>query len=729
MNQPNWLRVQEVFTIAVGLKEADRIAFLRRIAEQDVDLHGEVISLLSAEKIVEILPSDTATEVIFEDDTTLANSTNTNKNKVKRESDNKLIGEILGNRYSIIKLLGAGGMGEIFLAADRNVMNREVVVKMLRDEALKNKDVVRKFRQEVEALARIKDEGIVTILDSGLYDELPFLVLEYVEGEDLSKVVSPYLFSVRDFHNIESLVKKLRESGESHLVYLREKLKPETQKLLIVGTNKNELAESLRDDFNGWLKDWSLYDEATFQNVKLSPQTSRLLVEREKHNRTMPFNRSLIEDVFAFDVVRGNEKLLPRAQTAEIIRQLCIALAHGHRKGIIHRDLKPPNIMLNDSEERGLRVKLIDFGIAKVRESLVAPTTQIALGMGTPAYMSPEQLRGELDLTPACDIYALGLIALEMLTGNRAFEGKSLFEQHKLQELEQIEELSILRAKTSARIEKIIGRALAFLPENRYAVATDFGDELFAALTQNETLNPREPKNAARTEKSNSSKWLVAIVLSTVLLGIVFIGGFVLLTSKRNGETSATNQNVDAPKFSAKRSFDYKLIVQKFFDGKPFQQPFEATGDEIFGDEWRFRLQMQSPQSGNFYLLTEGANGLAILFPHPQTNDGKSFVNANQVVKTNQMSFDKNQGTEKFWIIWSENPVAELEAVTFYVNPTDLGKIKDAEKEKAVREVLTKHGGKENLRETNEQNNPNERMKKLQSASDVLVKLAELRHN
>src|SRR6185437_2642103 len=100
-----------------------------------------------------------------------------------------------------------------------------------------------------------------------------------------------------------------------------------------------------------------------------------------------------------------------------LLKQIGAALDHCHEQKIYHRDLKPENIMINSGTDS---VVLIDFGIAKVRDSLVGPTTIDGASAGTLPYMSPEQLNGE-EITAASDIYSLAVIAYEMVTGVRPF--------------------------------------------------------------------------------------------------------------------------------------------------------------------------------------------------------------------------------------------------------------------------------------------------------------------
>ena len=122
---------------------------------------------------------------------------------------------------------------------------------------------------------------------------------------------------------------------------------------------------------------------------------------------------------------------MPLERVAGIIRQACQALGVAHNRGIFHRDLKPENIMLQTLDEGDELVKLIDFGIALVKDSQVAESdteTQVA---GTFAYMAPEQLRGRP--TASSDIYSMGVIAYEMVTGQLPFSPRSVVELYEMQ--------------------------------------------------------------------------------------------------------------------------------------------------------------------------------------------------------------------------------------------------------------------------------------------------------
>ena len=529
-----------------------------------------------------------------------------------------LIGITMDSRYFMQKELGQGGVGMVYLALDRKLHNKPVVIKVLLEKSLQNSWVVRKFQQEKEALARVDHPGVVGILDTGeLPDGKPYLVMQFIDGVTL---------------------------------------------------------------------------------------------------------RSLIK-------LEG----IPLERAAELIKQIGRALAAAHDKGIFHRDLKPENIMLQSYGGGEEQVKIIDFGIAKLKDSIVAPSTVTGATAGTVSYMAPEQLSGR-PVSAAMDIYAMGAIAYELVTGRKPFNPETGFELLEMQRAGVRIRPSDLRPSLSEEAGQVILRALNFDPKERFQNARELGDVLARALKEDTAPIQAIPANPppipatqlatdanepARQTADLSSKtlaarfeparvdtlsgpidpgaypaaetgyspvrrpWLKAGVGLVLLVAIV--AGAAVLVWKR-GALSGTRE----------QSLAYSLTVQKMRDGKPFQDEFESSGQEIFENGWKFRMNLSSPQEGYLYLLNEGpAAGDAVtynmLFPEAKTNSGSPRVTADQKLETAWMRFDDHQGTEKFWLVFSEAPVKELEAVTNSVNDVDQGQIKDSAQARAVRDYLQKH--------------------------------------
>ena len=152
---------------------------------------------------------------------------------------------------------------------------------------------------------------------------------------------------------------------------------------------------------------------------------------------------------------------LPFHQAASILRQLGSALEAAHNKGVIHRDLKPENIMLQQLGDGSHITKLIDFGVARVEDSSVSSDTAVIGLAGTPSYMAPEHVSGRP--VPASDIFSLGVIAYEMLTGQRPFTAKQPYALRQ-QQKQGIARGAIrsLRPETPVEAENAVREALDF---------------------------------------------------------------------------------------------------------------------------------------------------------------------------------------------------------------------------------------------------------------------------
>jgi serine/threonine protein kinase len=288
--------------------------------------------------------------------------------ETSRRQSGRYEGTVIDGRYLIESELGRGGIGVVYLARDQQLMGKPVVIKILLEQVFQTDSdgwVKKKFRQEVEALARIDHPGVVGVLHTGeLHDGRPYLVMQYIEGKNLRSVMNP------EGMNLEHV--------------------------------------------------------------------------------------------------------------AHIIRQIGQALTSAHDRGIYHRDLKPENIMLQALGEGEDHVKLIDFGVATVKDSQVAANRATTMVAGTVGYMAPEQLIGKP--SAASDIYALGVIAYEMVTGRRPFNPDSPYQLLGLQHEGVRVKPADLRPSLTEQAQAVILKALSFEEANRQPRARDLGDELSRAL-------------------------------------------------------------------------------------------------------------------------------------------------------------------------------------------------------------------------------------------------------
>ncbi len=165
----------------------------------------------------------------------------------------------------------------------------------------------------------------------------------------------------------------------------------------------------------------------------------------------------------------------------EVLRQVCAGLHHAHELQIVHRDLKPENIMLVRERGGGERAVVLDFGLAKERRAdpAIAKLTATGIILGTPEFMSPEQIRGK-PLDARSDVYALGIVAFEMFTGKLPFQGRNAQEMMIARLRGEPVPLRQLRPDLPVPLEKALARAMATPPEARFATALEFAEALSA---------------------------------------------------------------------------------------------------------------------------------------------------------------------------------------------------------------------------------------------------------
>jgi serine/threonine-protein kinase len=258
-------------------------------------------------------------------------------------------------------------------------------------------------------------------------------------------------------------------------------------------------------------------------------------------------------------VLQSPQGRLPVPMALEVIEQVASALDYAHHASIVHRDIKPANIMV--TAER--RAKIMDFGIAKLS---LAEATVPGQVMGTPAYMSPEQINGQA-VDGRSDLFSLGVIAYWLLTGEKPFEGDTVTEICVQIATKEPRQPSQLSSSLSSDYDYLLSRALAKDPAHRYQNGREFAADVrdllarhkprsqstaagaIAAATDKTVLITASPEDVASTSRVNieakkprkggKSKWIIAAALSLLLASAAAV--FVLLSSR---PTPATLQIV-----------------------------------------------------------------------------------------------------------------------------------------------------------------------------------------
>lgn len=279
-----------------------------------------------------------------------------------------LLGSIVAERYHILKKLGEGGMGTVYLA-EHVKMGRKAALKVMNPGMNADPDAIARFNREAANASRLNHPNVCGIYDFGeTSDGLIYLAMEFIEGESLT-----------------SLIEK-----------------------------------------NGYLA-------------------------------------------------------APRA--ASIIHQAADALAVAHDYGIVHRDLKPDNIMIAKGRDGSDLVKVVDFGIAKASSSDAQKVTKTGLVVGTPEYMSPEQLAGD-KLDGRSDIYSLGLVAFNCLTGLLPFPSNSAQEAMIMRLTDQPKTLAEMRPEIQwpKELQAVMDKVLARDVNERYQKSAEFGRDIAKAV-------------------------------------------------------------------------------------------------------------------------------------------------------------------------------------------------------------------------------------------------------
>jgi hypothetical protein len=236
------------------------------------------------------------------------------------------------------------------------------------------------------------------------------------------------------------------------------------------------------------------------------------------------------------------------------------------------------------------------------------------------------------------------------------------------------------------------------------------------------TADLSEPKSPLRNGR------LVPVALVGFGLATLLVAGAVLW--QRKGSTPV----VPAPVTSVERAVSYWITVQKYRDGKPYQDPFRLRDDINFEKDYQLRLNVTSSQEGRLYVLNEGPVAadqtptFNVMFPSTTSNQGSALLTKNQSVQIPEQSwfnFDGQEGTEKIWLIWTAKEVPELEAVKGFANPKDRGVVSSPGLRTAINEFLKAHSSSKPTVERDEE----KKETGVRAPGEILVHVIKLEHH
>ena len=312
-----------------------------------------------------------------------------------------MVGEVLLDRYELEELVGSGGMSSVYRAHDR-LLDRTVALKVLHEHQMQDPESVERFRREARSAAVLSHPNVVTVIDRGEQDGRQFIVFEYVDGENLKR-----------------------------------------------------------------------------------------LIQRESP--------------------------LPVATALELAVQVARGLSFAHRSGLVHRDVKPQNVLLNGDRQ----AKVTDFGIARSLD-VKRGMTETGTVLGTSDYIAPEQAQG-LHVDEQTDVYSLGIVLYELLTGDVPFPGENFVAVAMRHINEPPPSVRAVRPEVSPRLDAAVQRAMAKDPADRFPTMADFGRELEACAGDTEAgtqIIPPPPKPKPVRARRRSSAWPIVLLL----IGVIAIG-------------------------------------------------------------------------------------------------------------------------------------------------------------------------------------------------------------
>ena len=374
-----------------------------------------------------------------------------------RDSTEDMLGRLVDNRYKILEAMASGSMGAVF-KAERVPVGKLVAIKFLHSGFATDSEFLSRFERETRVMSKLAHPNCVSVVDFGVWEGAPYLVMEYVAGKTLRQII----------------------------------------------------------------------DQGAMQ----------------------PF------------------------RALQIAKQIAAGLAHAHSQGATHRDVKPANIMITEEIGTGEHVRILDFGLARLRGAVGRDATQTNVVVGTPNYMAPEQTVGGSTIDARTDVYAVGIVLFEMICGQRPFQAEdtlALLGMHRAAPIPKVADRIEQTVTLPAGLQDLLDTAMAKAPEDRFQSAIELAEAIEAmtspqrspppggivvspslrvksgAISMAPTMvdvNHEKSEKVRRSGTRSSSRFPFFLVL-LVLAGGAYAAWYV---NNRKSKTVQTDPHADEPK-------------------------------------------------------------------------------------------------------------------------------------------------------------------------------------
>lgn len=299
------------------------------------------------------------------------------------------------------------------------------------------------------------------------------------------------------------------------------------------------------------------------------------------------------------------------AEVAHIGLQICAALGAAAAKGIVHRDIKPENIFLIEKQGDKNFVKVLDFGISKILDGTGSATKTGAL-MGTPHYMSPEQVLGKKDVTHLADIYALGVIFFQALSGRVPFEGETLAQIILKIANEPAPSLALQTPEVPPQFCRLVGQMMEKEPSARPQTFEEVATQLLPFLSESSPLYDaaRGAVAASSTQKFGSSRRLHLTVSKTAgmvaVAVILLVGSWFVLSPTAEDKTEVQADTTARISKVHLRISTVPADAKLFLDGKALENPFDGEFDkDTLSHELSIRRDGFEPETRKMLLTAD----------------------------------------------------------------------------------------------------------------------------